>query len=542
VQKVIGPATARSIVFAFWLGLLVFGLRLLTFSGQPDDLETLAFLTASNNLAQYGRADINPLIWTQQIRASVPAAWGDDGNLYLPSGLGRWIVTVPLIWLGHTLPGLNAVQMGLLTPVISSTLVAMGIALLIEWIGRRAMAAYGGRILLNAGLFLAIVYLGLGRLLSAAPVDLIWLNQDSPGPPLALHLLLPPLIILVMVLVNLGAAISEARLWRWNKHNGVPPEDDRVATDRTGESRAVALTPPWVALSVTVIMTGQMMVGAAHAALQSPQAQTDLSLLTLLPAQAHPEDRFWVASPTKTDAQRLTVRLLAYNDVPLPASIWLEPDAPAATLIEQHQARQLAQAAGNRLWLFEPALRRTDPLGETAAYLGQEAFLLQEDWFEPRGRLTLYTTPAFTPPTIPLGVSFENELILLDFAIASQPNRPGDLLKVYLTWQMAAADTTDFARPPIVAFLHLLDDAHPGRVVVQVDRILVDLPNHHQSPLLPGQTVRQGYALPLPDDLASGSYSLITGLYDLSTVQRLRRTDGSPDDFLYLTTLQIEND
>jgi hypothetical protein len=55
-----------------------------------------------------------------------------------------------------------------------------------------------------------------------------------------------------------------------------------------------------------------------------------------------------------------------------------------------------------------------------------------------------------------------------------------------------------------------------------------------QSPLLPGQTVRQGYGLQLPADLPPGSYALIAGLYSANSGQRLHRIDGSLDDFLYL--------
>jgi len=54
-----------------------------------------------------------------------------------------------------------------------------------------------------------------------------------------------------------------------------------------------------------------------------------------------------------------------------------------------------------------------------------------------------------------------------------------------------------------------------------------------------GQTVQQGYGLQLPSDLSPGAYSLIVGVYQAGSGQRLPRADGSLDDFLYLTTLRI---
>jgi hypothetical protein len=91
----------------------------------------------------------------------------------------------------------------------------------------------------------------------------------------------------------------------------------------------------------------------------------------------------------------------------------------------------------------------------------------------------------------------------------------------------------------IVGFVHLLNDAEN---IAQHDRLLLDPQNFDQSLLLPGQTVSQGYGLSIPAGLAPGSYPLIAGLYLNHTGQRLRRTDGTPDDFLYLTNIDIDND
>jgi hypothetical protein len=112
-----------------------------------------------------------------------------------------------------------------------------------------------------------------------------------------------------------------------------------------------------------------------------------------------------------------------------------------------------------------------------------------------------------------------------------------------LTWQAAtAAELTRQQMPPdsLIAFAQLLD-SKGGQRVAQIDRLLVDLQKFQQSPLLPGQTIQQGYGLQLPDNLAPGEYALIIGLYQASSGRRLPRADGSPDDFLYLTTVQVSS-
>jgi hypothetical protein len=149
-----------------------------------------------------------------------------------------------------------------------------------------------------------------------------------------------------------------------------------------------------------------------------------------------------------------------------------------------------------------------------------------------------------SPATTPLNIPFQGGLVLLDFAVGDDgPTvQPGGTLKLRLTWQAAVSDPRpqDIPYAGITAFAQLLDQSTPAQTIAQNDRLLVDLQNLAQSPLRPGQTIQQGYGLQLPVDLAPGSYPLIVGLYDSATGQRLRRTDGSPDDFLFLANVVVE--
>ncbi len=60
-----------------------------------------------------------------------PGIWGQDDNLYTKKAPGISFITVPLLWVGHTLPGLNAVHLGLLTNTFITALTA---ALLFIWL------------------------------------------------------------------------------------------------------------------------------------------------------------------------------------------------------------------------------------------------------------------------------------------------------------------------------------------------------------------------------------------------------------------------
>jgi len=60
--------------FSFWAGLLFFAAYLLVFPGQISSLDELGMLTAANNLALRGHADINQLAWSAQME-NTPGNW-----------------------------------------------------------------------------------------------------------------------------------------------------------------------------------------------------------------------------------------------------------------------------------------------------------------------------------------------------------------------------------------------------------------------------------------------------------------------------------
>ncbi|MCB0196406.1 MAG: hypothetical protein KDJ65_30920, partial [Anaerolineae bacterium] len=54
----------------------------------------------------------------------------------------------------------------------------------------------------------------------------------------------------------------------------------------------------------------------------------------------------------------------------------------------------------------------------------------------------------------------------------------------------------------------------------------------------PGEIIADELSLPIPDTLPSGSYTLVIGLYELSSGQRLAIPDH-PDNSITLTELKV---
>jgi hypothetical protein len=235
---------------------------------------------------------------------------------------------------------------------------------------------------------------------------------------------------------------------------------------------------------------------------------------------------------------------MAYLDRPMPTYAWIESEPRAIQPEERDRIWQATQAQAGRVWVFERWLTQADPLSVTANHYSQNGFPIRQEWIGQSGRLMLVSLGGDSPPelSLPLEVSFQGGLALVGASFWQNSLAAGETVKVRLTWHLPDADHLarggGSAGTQLVAFVHLLDPSGT-RPLAQQDRLLLDLQNVEQSPLLPGQTTPQGYGLQVPGDLAPGSYPLIAGVYALPEGRRLVRTDGSPDDFLYLTDIQV---
>ena len=124
--------------------------------------------------------------------------------------------------------------------------------------------------------------------------------------------------------------------------------------------------------------------------------------------------------------------------------------------------------------------------------------------------------------------------------------QPGETLAVAFSWRSAAAGTDDYSQ-----FLHFVYGSPPGEGAESVET--GHWWGYDQSPLGPRLPTRLWYAaladsetwrVPLPADLPPGPYSIFTGLYRVSDLERVPVADADgmpwPDYALPLGMLQVD--
>jgi hypothetical protein len=152
----------------------------------------------------------------------------------------------------------------------------------------------------------------------------------------------------------------------------------------------------------------------------------------------------------------------------------------------------------------------------------------------PLARVALVTRPRqFEVPAIttPLELAFGNatQLKLIGYDLPENSSTSGGTLLITLYWRAEAEMKTDYT-----VFVQLLNNA--GQVVAQVDA----QPLAGTAPTttwLPGEILTDSYTLNLPANLPSGSYRLITGLYNAATGERLI---AAGQDFVELSPITVK--
>ena len=117
--------------------------------------------------------------------------------------------------------------------------------------------------------------------------------------------------------------------------------------------------------------------------------------------------------------------------------------------------------------------------------------------------------------------------------------RPGDTIHLLLQWQSLAR-----AEESYTIFVHLIDAANRPLVTLDYTPLGGSAPTHLWIPKwLPGQRYLDPYRLPLPEDLASGTYYIEVGLYEMVSKRRLHMADAAGNligDRLILGAIVIE--
>ncbi len=109
---------------------------------------------------------------------------------------------------------------------------------------------------------------------------------------------------------------------------------------------------------------------------------------------------------------------------------------------------------------------------------------------------------------LPLDACFDGNLCLTGIAFGPHSLRPGDALRVALQWRAGKPVPLDYA-----VFLHMLSAS--GELRAQRDQ-------QYPTSVWPvGQPTLDLFTMSLSEDLAPGDYSLVLGLYDPRTGQRL---------------------
>jgi hypothetical protein len=186
-----------SYAHAFWLGLLLFAVYLLSFSGRFHVMDEVAVFTVGHNLAAYGQADINQLIWTNHWTPHPPGVWGADGQLYTKKAPGVSLLVAGLVWLARLSSGVSVVFVGMLTGALS---IAATASLLVVWLED---VGFARRTALASGLSYGLCTF------AAVYARMLW---DLP---------VVGLLGLVMVWALLRADRQVARRWPWLALAGV---------------------------------------------------------------------------------------------------------------------------------------------------------------------------------------------------------------------------------------------------------------------------------------------------------------------------------
>jgi mannosyltransferase len=186
-----------------------------------------------------------------------------------------------------------------------------------------------------------------------------------------------------------------------------------------------------------------------------------------------------------------------------------------------------------RLFVLYWGDAESDPHRRIEAWLAAHAYKANDRWYG-RVRLATYgVAPLHEEPAAALDARFGQAVRLRGYAMEGDALAPGGILPVTLFWEA----TTPIAERYKVT-LQLLDGV--GRLVAQHDTE----PGDGLAPTTtwkPGQVSQDRYGVWLPPDAPSGRYTLIVGLYHITTGERLPVTlDAEPvGDQLVLGSVEV---
>lgn len=200
-------------------------------------------------------------------------------------------------------------------------------------------------------------------------------------------------------------------------------------------------------------------------------------------------------------------------------------DPPETVAQPSERAEQLLAKVG-QLWLVTEGVGPGDPASTTERRLAATGAVAGTEWLDETVRLTRFEAPRTATsqgtPDLPFG-----EGVRLTGWEVAPPAATQSSVQVALHWQPSAATSA-----PLHTFVQLLDEQ--GQLVTGWDSV----PQAGFAPSVAWQSdspFTERVALHIPETTPPGTLTLIAGLYDPATGQRLLTPDGA--DAITLTTV-----
>ncbi|MGC9398831.1 MAG: glycosyltransferase family 39 protein [Anaerolineae bacterium] len=248
-------------------------------------------------------------------------------------------------------------------------------------------------------------------------------------------------------------------------------------------------------------------------------------LAAFVEAEARPEDAVILSAPNQWEVFTyyykgpVTVYPAPYHPEMEKASTWVQ---------------EVLAAGHPQLFVLYWGDRESDPHGRLERELAQQAYKATERWVTDV-RLARYGVASLpTAPQVRLDARLGDTIRLEGYALVGETFRRQEIVPLTLFWRAETAPGERFK-----VFVHLWDEN--GALVAQTDAEPVG-GFHPTSRWEADESVLDRYGVLLPADLASGHYTLVTGMYRPGDGTRL--TVQGPveavDDAVVLETLNVE--
>ena len=145
--------------------------------------------------------------------------------------------------------------------------------------------------------------------------------------------------------------------------------------------------------------------------------------------------------------------------------------------------------------------------------------------------------PSPPTPQVPMHAIFGDEIALVGVDPPQVRAHGGETITFRLYWQALRPASASYT-----VFTHLIRPHNP-HPIAQHDKLPLD-GDYPTVAWAPGETVVDTYTIPIPENTPRGTYQVVTGLYQLQTLQRLPLTEGKRnpwvDNGVTIFTLEIE--